>query len=200
MNIQNIKDFNEMIFEDIEKILNENNIDNKNNLISNLYDKMIIKSEFILKYKKENGRLKIFGEPFVKKNKNNFILIINQKTYELSTYFDTSIINGKEDLKVDNRENKENKDKKLSDSNEEEESFDLIKQQKNKEEANNKKNEEFEIRLKQLKNVKDISYMFAGCDSLKNVQDLDWNNDNIINMAGIFNDCKSLISLPDLSK
>ena len=53
MNIKNISDFNEMIFEDIEKILNVNNKDNKNNLISNLYDKMIINSEFILKYKKK---------------------------------------------------------------------------------------------------------------------------------------------------
>jgi hypothetical protein len=111
MNTQNINDFNEIIFEDIEKILNENNIDNKNNLISNIYNKMIINSEFILKYKiKKNGRLKILGEPFVNKNKHNFVLIINQKTYELSTYFDTSIINQKEDLKTDNKENKEYKE------------------------------------------------------------------------------------------
>ena len=191
MNTQNINDFNEMIFEDIEKILNEKNIDNKNNLISNLYNKMIINSEFILKYNiKKNGKLKILGEPFVKKNKNNFILIINQKTYELSTYFDTSIINDKEDLKMDNRENKDkklsspisnNNNEKLkneinqlhSDSNKEEESFDLTKKQKgNEKKIKNKNNEEFEIRLKQIKNVSDISYMFAGSTSLKKVQDL----------------------------
>ena len=90
-------------------------------------------------------------------------------------------------------DNRENKDKKLSspisnnnneklkneinqlhsDSNKEEESFDLTKKQKgNEKKIKNKNNEEFEIRLKQIKNVSDISYMFAGSTSLKKVQDL----------------------------
>ena len=209
MNIKNINDFNETIFNDIGKIIGENNIDNKNNNISNIFEKMRIKSEFILKYNvKKNGKLRIFGEPFVKKNNKSFIIIINQKNYELSSFLHIIIQKNKEKLEINDKKNKKDFEKNDIESEEDLEISDKSGDDleiNDKEIDENKKiiikeNEDLEIHLKQTKNIKDISYMFANCTSLKSVQDLNWNNENIINMTGIFNDCQSLVSLPDLSK
>ena len=53
--------------------------------ISEIYQKMIIDNEIILKYRLEKvGILRIFGDPFVAKNKNNFNMLINGEKYELS--------------------------------------------------------------------------------------------------------------------
>ena len=50
---------------------------------------MIFQNEFTLKYSLGSaGILRIFGEPFVNKNKNNFQMVINNKIYKL-----TSILN-----------------------------------------------------------------------------------------------------------
>ena len=46
---------------------------NKLETISNIYENIIIHNEIILKYKIENEeKIKIFGEIFVKTNKNNY--------------------------------------------------------------------------------------------------------------------------------
>jgi len=53
--------------------------------ISEIYQKMIIDNEIILKYRLEKvGILRIFGDPFVAQNKNNFNMLINGENYELS--------------------------------------------------------------------------------------------------------------------
>ena len=45
---------------------------------------MISKNEFTLKYKfGKPGRMRIFGEQFVKNNKDNFKIIIDDKEYEM---------------------------------------------------------------------------------------------------------------------
>ena len=47
---------------------------------------MFINNEFLLVYKLGKvGILRIFGKPFVAKNRNNFKLIINGENYELSS-------------------------------------------------------------------------------------------------------------------
>ena len=70
----------------IDKILIEKNAENENKYLSEIKQKMIIDNEFILKYKLgEVGILRIFGEPFVAKNKNNFNMLINGETYKLSS-------------------------------------------------------------------------------------------------------------------
>ena len=72
-NINNIIEYNKKIIKDIDKILNEKDEDNKNIFLSKIHQKMFINNEFILKYKLVKvGILRIFGEPFVAKNKNNF--------------------------------------------------------------------------------------------------------------------------------
>ena len=85
-NKNNIIEYNEKIIIDIDIILNEKNVENKNNYLSKIHQKMIIDNDFILIYKLgEVGILRIFGELFVVKNKNNFILLINGENYELSS-------------------------------------------------------------------------------------------------------------------
>ena len=55
----------------------------KNKYLSEIHQKMNIDNEFILKYKLgEVGILRIFGEPFVAKNKNNFNILINGENYK----------------------------------------------------------------------------------------------------------------------
>ena len=50
-------------------------------------------------------------------------------------------------------------------------------------------------------NVTDMSYMFRNCSSLSSLSDISkWNTNNVTNMSGIFYDCVSLSLLPDISK
>ena len=57
------------------------------------------------------------------------------------------------------------------------------------------------FKLINLNNLNDISKMFANCKSLKTIPDISkWNTENVSNMEEIFNGCESLISLPDISK
>jgi len=67
--------------------------------------------------------------------------------------------------------------------------------------TNKKENEMLKIRLRQLKNVKDISFMFYKCSelvSLNNIENMD--TINIIRMNSLFSGCSSLKSLPNISK
>ena len=73
--INNIIEYNENIIKDIDKILNEKDVEKGINYISEIYQKMIIDNELILRYKLGNvGILRIFGEPFVVKNKNIYFI------------------------------------------------------------------------------------------------------------------------------
>ena len=57
-----------------------------------------------------------------------------------------------------------------------------------------------EIKLKVVRELKDISYMFADCESLISVsRTLSWKTDSITIMMGLFAGCTSLQVLPDLS-
>ena len=50
-------------------------------------------------------------------------------------------------------------------------------------------------------NVTNMSYMFCECSSLSSLPDISkWNTNNINNMSNIFDGCSSLSSLPDISK
>jgi len=75
MNKNNIYNYNEIVIQDINEILNEKKIENKMKFIYNIYDKMITKdeNEIIIKYKigKENN-IRIFGNKFVENNRDNF--------------------------------------------------------------------------------------------------------------------------------
>ena len=50
-------------------------------------------------------------------------------------------------------------------------------------------------------NITNISYMFADCSLLSSLPDISkWNTSKVTNMSGMFDECSSLISLPDISK
>ena len=52
-----------------------------------------------------------------------------------------------------------------------------------------------------LKNIKNISYMFNNCEKLKSLPDIsNWDTSNITNMSFLFSFCRELLSLPDISK
>ena len=63
------------MIKDIDKILNEKNIENKNKYLSEIHKKMFINNEFLLVYKLGKvGILRIFGKPFVTKNKKIILI------------------------------------------------------------------------------------------------------------------------------
>ena len=64
-----------------------------------------------------------------------------------------------------------------------------------------KENEILEIKLKQIKDITNISRMFSGCSSLIELPDISkWNTNNVNNMKAMFDNCSRLSSLPDISK
>ena len=201
--INNINEYTKKIIEDINKIKNEKNIGNKISYLSEIIKKMNINNEFILKYKLGDiGIIRILGEPFVKMNKNNFQLIINDKNYELTSILNiidikngycTNDFIGIEANNVWEYISKEIKKK---------EKRELTKKEKLLNSAPKIEmniTEILEIKLKQLKSVTDISYMFSGCQRLKSIEISNWTQENILNMESLFCDCISLTSLPDIS-
>ena len=59
----------------------------------------------------------------------------------------------------------------------------------------------FEIKLKGIKNIKDASQMFEDCSTLVSIPDISkWNTSNVKYMNRMFLNCSSLKSLPDISK
>ena len=66
---------------------------------------------------------------------------------------------------------------------------------------NNKKNLKVSLECYNFDNITDLSYMFNECESLISLPDIsNLNTSNVTNMNNMFYGCKSLISLPDISK
>ena len=60
------------------------------------------------------------------------------------------------------------------------------------------KKEKIEIKLKGINNIKNMSHMFAECKSLSSLPEISkWNTSNVTYMNGMFS-CESLSSLPDI--
>jgi len=65
----------------------------------------------------------------------------------------------------------------------------------------NYNNNKLEIKLKGVNNVTNMGGMFSECKSLSSLPDISkWNTNNVTNMSVMFIECKSLSSLPDISK
>ena len=156
MNLNNMNDYSENIIKDIDDVINENKIENKIKYIYGIYDKMIIKNEIIMIYNiGKEDKIKIFGKKFIENNMGNYKMMIDDKNFELNSFYNIT---------------------------------------------NKQENEILKIRLRQLKNVKDISFMFYRCSALKsliNIENMD--TTNIINMNSLFNGCSSLTSIPNIS-
>jgi len=103
-----------------------------------------------------------------------------------------------------------------------------LKNEFNLENIDINREDNLEIKLKGVKNIRDMSSMFCLCKSLLSVPDIskldtskvknmsgmfdvcsslkclpdisNWNTSKVENMSGIFHNCSSLLSLPDISK
>ena len=66
---------------------------------------------------------------------------------------------------------------------------------------NEKENEILEIKLKQINNATNLSYMFSECLNLLELPDISKLDMNFVdNMECMFSECSKLLSLPDISK
>ena len=202
-NINEIK--NNIKIKDIDEIINDNNINNEFKNILNIYNRMIIKEinntkiineknkknidksriikdETEVKNKEENNK-KI--KDIKKMNNNNdqitIIYKINKNDTKIKLFGYSFIKNNKDKCKYiyDNKEYELELYFKLS----------------------NKNKDKLIIKLKGIKNVTNISYMFNDCSSLLSLPDIyNWNTNKVTNISYMFNSCSSLSSLPDISK
>ena len=61
--------------------------------------------------------------------------------------------------------------------------------------------EKLEIKLKGIKNITNMSYMFYNCESLSSLPDISkWDTKKVTNMKYLFYNCEKLSTLPDISK
>ena len=186
--LENINEINNNnIIEEIQAINNDDNINNQVNNIINIYNKMINKdiSEISIIYnidKRENDKIRLFGELFVKNNKINCKMIIENEEYELK---DEYII-------------KNNKNDKLKI---------ILKGIDNITDMSymffncSSLSSLPDISKWNTNNVTNMSYLFNGCPKLKSLPDISkWNTNNVKYMSGMFSQCTSLSSLPAILK
>ena len=153
-NLRKIKENN--IIKDLENVIMNSNIEKKFYDIFNIYRKMNI-DEINITYKPNGKKIRLFGDDFVERNKNNCKMIINGEEKELKEF----------------------------------KTFKWY----------NKTTDKFEVKLKGIMNITDLSDIFKGCKSLKYLPDIsELDTSNIINMSYMFYGCKLLSSLPDISK
>ena len=146
---------------------------------------MIIDNEIILNYNIMNKcKIRILGEKFVNKNKNNYQIIINNKNYKLTPFIDINILEIKNDkLEVHLKQLKNTLDI----------SFMFCG-------CNSLLSIE-NITNWDVENIINMSFLFSNCSSLTSLPDISkWNTNNVTKMCDLFNDCSSLASLPDISK
>ena len=137
-----------------------------------------------LRYKKHNLGVRIFGDIFVKNNKYNCKVVVENKEYKLCNKMDISKMKkiGNEyeiKLKIENT---------LTD-------LSYMFHQCNSLSPSS------EINKIDVSNVTNISHLFSECQYLTQLPDISkWNTENVDNMACIFAGGQSLLSLPDISK
>ena len=149
---------------------------------------------------------RIFGENFLKRNKNKFKIVYNNKEYALKEFFE----------EIDNNRNPRGRIKFklrifhniLNLSEMFFNCYGLLAMKDdakvNKEQVKAKSKYGLSISKKEEKKpfkIVNINRMFYGCKSLVSIPDIsDWNMENVTNMFGLFYECESLISIPDISK
>ena len=127
-------------------------------------------------------KIKIFGEDFVKNNKNICQIIYEDECYKLTEFLEVKKIGRSKILEI----------KLIGINNIIDAScmfwgcYSLISLT--------------DISKWNTNNVTNIGGLFNQCKSLKSLPDISkWNTSNVTNMKEIFNGCESLISLPDIS-
>ena len=161
----------------------------KNNIIEKEYEEVydIINKnnpEFMnIIYKKglNNSYIKLFGENFVKNNKDKAKIIIDGIEKELITHY---ICNNKEKIKV---KLKINENENITDMSEMFSGCSTLS---------------YIERISKLKtgNVTNMSGMFRGCSALSSLEGISkWQTENVTNMSYMFSECSLLSSLEGIS-
>ena len=162
----------------------------KNQKVKNCTDIRII-------YKQKNDnkdKVRLFGEKFVKNNKNKAKIIFNSNEYELKEFFEDIIHDDNKyeirlTLKIFGEITNLSEMFSLCDS------LYLFPDNGNFNESINN------CQSLNTSKVRYMDYMFRGCKSLISLPDISkWNTSNVSYMEGMFEGCESLISLPDISK
>ena len=133
--------------------------------------------------KYSDGKIKLFGQIFVKENINNFDILIDEEKHELLEYYTlTKEQKSKEELKINLIEKEPASTLKYMFHN-----CNLLKDLP-------------DINQFNTKNITDMSYMFSNCSSLISLPDISkLNTENVKTMKSMFNFCSSLNSLSDIS-
>ena len=173
--------------EELVNIINSKNIENQISNILKAYQKMT-KYEYLLiikyKIKKNDEKLKIFGEDFVKINKENCRIIIDKQESELSEYIYLSKYN---------TSNNDFIEIKLTGINNIKKAYCMFYKCSSLISLPN-------LDQWETNNVTDLYRLFSECTSLKSLPDISrWNTDNVTNMGYLFSECPSLKSIPDIS-
>ena len=181
----NINNFNNNEIKIVEKeplkeIIKENNsTEKKNNYSSDKEYKITI----VYKINKNMNKVKLFHDTFVKNNKKNCCLIIDEKEKELCEYLSLN----------KNQKNKDNLEINLVLKNPISNASYLFKDCQSLISIS-------DISFLNNINLTEIISMFENCTSLISLPDMSkLDIKKVTNMSYIFNKCSSLISLPDIS-
>ena len=200
----------------LKKVINKNRDNTKK-------DKNIINAninEITIQYKIKNIKntkiIRIFGDEFVKNNKDKCKIIKNGKVLELCSHININInqLNNNEiyEIKIMGINNITNLSRMFASEYEDEIQLlsltDISKW--NTKNVTNMSDMFYgcssllslpDISKLNTQNVTNMNYMFYRCSSLTSLPDISkWNIQNVANIAGMFSDCSSLSSLPDISK
>jgi len=180
----------DFIYKNEEELFNIINSKNTENQIINIlksYQKMTkYECSLIIKYKinKNDEKLKVLGEDFVKINKENCRIIVDNQESELSEYIDLSKYN---------TSNNDFIEIKLTGINNIKKAYCMFYKCTSLISIPN-------LDKWETNNVTDLYRLFSECTSLESLPDISkWNTDNVTNMGYLFSECPSLKSIPDIS-
>ena len=137
----------------------------------------------IYNIKNNHNEIKLFDKKFIKNNRDNCILSINNKIIDICEYYSI---------------NKELKEKNIK--------LSIIQKNKIINMSNMFSNctllsSLLDISKWNTRNVEDMSNMFFHCTSLLSLPAISkWNTSNVKDMSNIFSHCTSLSLLPDITK
>ena len=142
--------------------------------------------EITLKYKstdyKKGDKIKLFGEIFVKNNKDKCKIVFNKTEYELVDYFELPEINNSKEIEIKLKgvQNITNISGMFS--------------------YNYKILSSPDISKWNTINITDMSRAFNGCFKLSGLSGISkWNTQNVTNFSEIFANCEDIETLPDIS-
>ena len=209
------KEFIDKIEDKLENIINSKKLEIQILNIIKTYQAMTKNENSItLQYKIKKGekKLKIFGEDFVKNNKDNCQIILENKEHELSEYIDIEKLNNSKDNIIEIKLMGINDITKASCMFYKCSSLISLSDFDKWNSINVTDMYRLFSECSLLKSLPDISkwntnnltnmgYMFSGCSSLKSLPDISkWDTSKVTFMGGVFYGCSSLLSLPDISK